>query len=379
MQTAARSNLFLTDFPSFGILAGVHTATKYGEFYQHLLSELRKGIHNKQFFLRLAQRIVDVADQAYTIRRSDVIEQASELLLNLTLPPQYQKVGHYYQALSRHQQGLNNEAYKLFEKVTDDAPLRYRARATQLLGMMHHAQGGFDSALPLYLESCRMAVSDNLCDPSTMLTAQQNIAVMKSMYGDHRAAVTHLETLFPLVQLVRGSQPYKYYLFLNSLAVELAEVGRIEEARNISKIVLASPYAIAYPEWRETSDDIERKAYRSPRSFTSFNHRLLNTKNVVLYLSVPGPGDTTDSEQYHRNPFQQGSVTILEDWKRKMVKEPNGDQNDKDDLKNATEKDLYLKLMELMAKRDLSSKQLRRVIDFVERISSEPDSDPKDD
>ena len=62
-----------------------------------------------------------------------------------------------------------------------------------------------------------------------------------------------------------------------------------------------------------------------------------------------------------------------------MVKEPNGDKNDKEDLKNATEKDLYLKLMELMAKRDLSSKQLHRVIDFVERISSEPDSDPKDD
>lgn len=244
--------------------------------------------------------------------------------------------------------------------------------------MMHHAQGDFNSALPLYLESCRMVVSDNWCDPSTMLTAQQNIAVMKSMYGDHHAALAHLETLFPLVQLVRGSQPYKYYFFLNSLAVELAEVGRIEEARNISNMVLASPYAFAYPEWRETGDDIERKAYRSPRSFVPLNHRLLNIKNV-LYLSVPEPSDTTDSEKYHRNPFQQGSITILQDWKRKMVKESNDKQNDKEDLKNATEKDLYLKLMELMAKRDLSTKQLRRVIDFVERISSEPDSDPKDD
>lgn len=61
-----------------------------------------------------------------------------------------------------------------------------------------------------------------------------------------------------------------------------------------------------------------------------------------------------------------------------MVKEPNGKQNDKEDLKNATEKDLYLKLMELMANRDLSPKQLRRVIDFVEKIPSEPDSDSND-
>jgi hypothetical protein len=51
---------------------------------------------------------------------------------------------------------------------------------------------------------------------------------------------------------MRSSQPHVYYDYMNSFAVELCEVGRLEEAKNVSLIVLASPFAPAYPEWRET-------------------------------------------------------------------------------------------------------------------------------
>ena len=56
--------------------------------------------------------------------------------------------------------------------------------------------------------------------------------------------------------LARYSQPHLYFVYLNSLAVELGEAGRKYEARNIIRHVIASPFAFAYPEWRETGEDL---------------------------------------------------------------------------------------------------------------------------
>jgi hypothetical protein len=360
-------------------LAELSKAISPAEFYQLIASELIKGIYAKKSLGELANNLITLADHAYTIRQMSAVDQASQIILALPVSGEYKSAAHYYHGLYIKRQGLISEARVLFERAAEHSPLRYRAKALQSLGAIFYEGGDYKSALPLCLEACRIATRTKELDPIITIHAQHLIAGLKSLDGDHRGSVAYIENLLPLVYAVRSSYPALYFNILNSLAVELGEVGRLEEAGNISNLVLASPYVIAYPEWRETGDDIERKGYRSPRSFVPLNHRLLNIKNVVLYLSMPEPSDTTNSEKYHRNPFQQGSITILQDWKRKMVKESNDKQNDKDDLKDATEKDLYLKLMELMAKRDLSTKQLRRVIDFVERISSEPDSDPKDD
>jgi hypothetical protein len=363
MQTAAKNSFLLTDISSYGKLAGL-PAFKSGEFYQHLLLGLCKGATAKQHFLILAHKVIAIADAAYTLRQSEVIEQASNLLLNLPLPQPYRRVGQYYLAVAKHQQGNNHEAFKLFEHVADDAPLRYRARAVQLLGMIRHTQGDFNSALPLYVESCRIAASENWCDPATLLTAQQNIAVMKSMYGDHRAALAHLESLLPLVKSVGASQPYKYCLYLNSLAVELGEVGRIEEARNICKITLASPYAFAYPEWRETSDDLERKGCRQSRSAVSF---LQKKPRNLLYLPV-----RERSEKFRPSPFHQPrGVTTIAEWKKKMGKEPNGNGEKKPE--NLTSRDMVIRLMNLTTEEGISDEKLRKILEYAEKVLSEPD------
>jgi hypothetical protein len=74
MQATAKNNFFLTDISSYGKLSRL-SVVKYGEFYQHLLLGLC-GESNAQY-LKLAHKIVDIADSAYTLRQSDVIEQAS--------------------------------------------------------------------------------------------------------------------------------------------------------------------------------------------------------------------------------------------------------------------------------------------------------------
>ena len=68
--------------------------------------------------------------------------------------------------------------------------------------------------------------------------------------------------------------PAFYYDYLNSLAVELGEVGRIEEARNVCRITLASPLAAAYPNWLETSNEIEAKRAAATSSFVAVSRNL---------------------------------------------------------------------------------------------------------
>ena len=96
--------------------------------------------------------------------------------------------------------------------------------------------------------------------PSLIVEASRCIAVVKAKEGFHPQSLKDLERIAPLI---RSANSHVRYQYLNSLAVELAEVGRLEEASNICDVLLASPYLFAYPEWRETAEEIHLKLYRS--------------------------------------------------------------------------------------------------------------------
>lgn len=377
MQTVAKSNLVLTEFSSFKWLAELQKQISHAGFYQQFTSRLFKGGYNRQIYRKVAEELADLAHNTYNLRQFDTVQQASHLLMALPLSHEWKQVGKYYQAKCLKHQGKINEACTLLEEVAEEAPLRYRARAVQFLGMIYHANGSFDLASSLYFEACRIAASNNWCDPYTTITAQQNMAVLKSMDGDHPGALDTLEKLFPLVRAIGKIEPYKHYHFLNSFAVELAELGHLKEAQNVCKIVLASPLANAYPEWRETGNDIALRSYRKPQSFLSLTQRTVKLNNV-LPLPAQQTQQVTGSEEYARNPFQpQASVTVLKEWREekeeKMVKKPN----DKDVSKNETEKDLLFELMELVAKQDFTTDELHKLIKSAKGIVSErkPESD----
>jgi tetratricopeptide (TPR) repeat protein len=293
------------------------------------------------------------------MRQLDTVQQASRMLS--ALPEPFNQIGEYYKAKNLRHQGNIIEARLILESVAEKAPLRYQARAVQLLGIITHAAGKLQEALPLYLEAARIAASGNWCDPHTTVTATQNIAIFKSSIGDHRAALADMERLFPLVRTV--AEPYKYHHYLNSLAVELGEIGRIEEAQNICKVVLASPYAFAYPEWRETSDEIKLRGYKS-RSTVSLSQCSI-PQNLLHLPERSSPAPRTP------NPFQQpGSVTKLEDWKRKMVKEPNG--NDTEQLpEDMSGQDMTMKLLELITENRYEEDKIRQVLEHALKVFSE--------
>ncbi len=87
----------------------------------------------------------------------------------------------------------------------------------------------------------------------------KKIAIIQSIEGNHKGALQFLEGSFSLIRSISKHFPAHYYNYLNSLAVELGEVGRLNEAQVVCSIALASPFAPAYPEWAETRDELEAK------------------------------------------------------------------------------------------------------------------------
>ncbi|MEK6304665.1 MAG: hypothetical protein AABO41_28615, partial [Acidobacteriota bacterium] len=264
MHAAASNSLVLTDVSSLKWLAGSREAISHGGFYQVIASELVRGVHEKQVFRCLGDRLVVLSEQAHAFRQMDMLEQVSHVLVSLPLPRQYEAIGRYYQGIwtQRFGRGDLERAVSLFECAAESAPPKYQIRAMVSLAASSRHQRDSQAALSLYCEAGRFASLNGLYDPYASVLTPRMVAVIKSEHGDHRGALALLENLFPLAHAMRGVLPHVYFDYMNSLAVELCAVGRTEEARNTSQIVLASPFASAYPEWRETREEIELRGWR---------------------------------------------------------------------------------------------------------------------
>jgi tetratricopeptide (TPR) repeat protein len=189
-------------------------------------------------------------------------------LLALPISGQLESVARYYQGLCAWRHDDIDNARRSLERVVEDAPPQYRARALQVIGLTYQKRGELDAALPFYVAAGSAAAS---CDLLTLAESQKMTAVVRSVHGDHKRALADLEKLFPLVRALAKHYPASYYDFLNSLAVELGEVGRVSEAQAAVSIVLASPFAPAYPEWSATRDEIAAKRQSGTPSVVAFN------------------------------------------------------------------------------------------------------------
>ena len=108
------------------------------------------------------------------------------------------------------------------------------------------------------------------------------ISVVRGIDGDHRGALADLERLWPMVRLASYEHPALRYDYLNSLAVEMAETGRIAEAKHAIGIALRSPFADRYPNWRATQDEIADK-----ERLVSYRPRIFSLAGPVLLAAGP--------------------------------------------------------------------------------------------
>ncbi|MEK6406545.1 MAG: hypothetical protein AABN34_06240 [Acidobacteriota bacterium] len=309
MQTAANISLVLTDCSSLKRFADSQREISYGGFYQQLASELVRTVRKREVFRELGDKLVELAEEAHIFRDMEVVERASQILTRLQLHPQYQAVGLYYQALCIHRFGLGDidHAARLLETVAENAPPRYRARAMISLGAKPRRQGDYGAALALYRDAGRFVSRNGIYDPFSTLQIQRMVAVVNGLKGNHRGAIALLEDLCRLAHSMRLSQPHVYYDYMNSLAVELGEVGRLEEAKNVSQIVLASPYAGAYPEWRETREEIELRGWRASRARMAFSQKRSEAKKLPPIRQKRAADDVAVSQ----NSFEAKNVVRL--------------------------------------------------------------------
>jgi tetratricopeptide (TPR) repeat protein len=253
---------------------------QHGYYRQLIHSSLARSIYTIEGFQGLGQQLLAVARHAWAAKHLNGVEQASRAMLALPIADQLEGIARYYQALCTWRRGHIDSARQSLERVVEEAPPQYRARALQIIGLTYHECGEVDAALPFYLAAAGGAANGAL---PTLIESQRLTAVVRSIHGDHKRALADLEGLFPLVRAIARYFPVLYYEFLNSLAVELGEAARIPEAEAALAIALASPFASAYPEWSETRDEIAAK-------------RLSATPSVVAVNRAPEVGPAPHSE-----------------------------------------------------------------------------------
>ena len=257
---ATNSRLFITEF-SLERVPGLYSSGGAALYQQEPARVLTNLFRSADALIEHASRLVGMAEQAYFFRKMDAVDRVADLLLKLPLPPNYLSAAVYFKAISVARLGTGDtaEAKSLFERVAEHGAGPHKARAFLALGTFPGLDGDTDSELRFYAEAARASLSSDCNDPFTVVHSRKMMAVLKGMDGDHRGSLNDLEGLLPLARAIGAAYPQSFCDVLNSYAVELAGAGRTQEAGNVSRIVVSSRFASAYPEWHETFQEVEEK------------------------------------------------------------------------------------------------------------------------
>ena len=321
--------------------------SKQAGFYQDLL----KGVLS---YPQLGNRLIQLAERAHIFRQYEAVREYGQILANFPMKP-YQAIGHYFLAVAANSKGNGDqdEAKRLFELVVDTAPDVYKAKSIMSLGALAFHRGDFDAAheyLQQTLQREKLSVAG--------LQAIRGISVLKSCVGDHAHAVKDLESILPFIKYAPA---HIYFDLLNSYAVELGEVGRKDEARNIMRVVLASPFTQAYPEWRETAEDLKP----SRRSFVAINAFPYNV------LSLPA---REHGEQSSVQP-KPARVLSFAKWKKRMAKKEK-DKEIEQSIENLSLHDMGYKLLQVITENKPSEDEMRTILLFVMHLFPRPGKPP---
>src|SRR5262249_16723 len=181
-----------------------------------------------------------LARHAHLLRQTELVHSISQVILELPLPPEIQCMGTYYPLLSSSLTANNADFSRMkseLVRIADSAAPGLRERGMLQVARTHFRSGDLPTAFGHFAEVARAAKG---LDPLTYLQAQRYAAVCRSIEGDHSGALSHLNQLQPVLDAFRYVYPTEYLDQLNSRAVELGQLGRVDEARRLLAIPLAS-------------------------------------------------------------------------------------------------------------------------------------------
>jgi hypothetical protein len=234
-----------------------------------LYQQLFTGIANYE---TLGNRILHRIKAAHAFRQIEQVRELSRILINIPIK-EYQLIAQYYLAW----RGCREKRWdtKILELVAEQSHT-YQTRALMSLGAVEGYNRDYTAELYYFNEALK--TSPNVSD---FIEISKAIAVIKAKEGFHKQALKDFENV---LLVFKHANPFAYYDFLNSYAVELGESGRKYEARNISRIVLASPFIQAYPEWQQTARDL-REPNRSFISVPLIKSEHAEFKEIISQLT----------------------------------------------------------------------------------------------
>ena len=305
--------------------------------------------HGIESYHQVASRLVKRAEQAHACRQFDHVKDCGQILTNIPIKA-FQAIGTYFLAVATHRKATGDQqtARWLLERAVEAAPDAYKVKATLSLGALAFRNRDFDEALYYYHQTIKAGLS------AASLHAVKAIGVIRAIDGDHRRAISDLESVLPVV---RYAPPHVCMDILNSYAVELGEVGRTDEARNVLKIVLTSPLAFAYPEWRETAAEL-KPASRSSVVIESPAAAPTN----VLALPVEHARRQSVAE------WRPAPVVDFRKWKARMLnsKKVQGRKT------RMSDRAVLMRLMEILTDETTTAEHKRQIWEAAEKIISEP-------
>jgi hypothetical protein len=369
MQSSENRSLVFIRSASSDNIADRSACIAQGEFYHSGFISIRRL---SQIACAGAQSdiLIRAAEGAAQVRQWDRLEAIGELLLSTGTTGEHWYSGAYYLALVAYLKGRNLQARSAFAWLADAATPGCRAKAMLSLSATFYKSGDHLTFFDVASEAIRFTEKMERFDPRLQITALRNLGLYSSTIGDHAGALLTLEKLFPIVRSVSSIDPCTFYQYLNSYAVELGATGRLEEADNVSKIVLASPYAPVFPEWRETANDIALKTPSSERSFVSF---FLHTASSA--------GDTQRFPKAQRRVLEtqshakaahstRGSVTYIAEWKAaKMRSEQEQSARPSNGIPENVERmdraQVLIELLDRTSDEDLPDDHLRQLLRYL--------------
>jgi tetratricopeptide (TPR) repeat protein len=304
-------------------------------FYQRLL----KGAVT---YGELGNRITRAIKAAHAFRQIDTVRELASILINNPIR-EYQLIAEYYLVWCQ----FRDKRYDIeaLERISEQTQT-YKIKALSSRAAIEVYQGNVDAALHFYMEALK--ASPTISEYAHISRA---IAVIKAQAGYHKTAVKDLEQVVPIL---RHAEPAVCFDILNSYAVELGEVGRKSEARNVIKLSLASPYAWAYPEWQQTGEDL-RPASRSfivPDSSPVRVGKLLNMPQA----------ERSEAERQDR----PARVISLQEWKMKTAKDKTPtDKPAEDRPQNKSERVMYI-MNHITA--ELTDEELDSIIERIDEV-----------
>ena len=196
-------------------------------------------------FEALGNRIIKRIELAHAFRQVEQVRELARILINIPIR-EFQLIAQYYLiwCKCREYQYPATTLERIIEQTQT-----YKTKALFSRAAIEGFHGDIATAIHFYMEALKTSPS-----VSEYVDLVRSIAVLKATEGFHNSALKDLENLEPLIKHV---EPRVYCDYLNSYALELGEAGRKQEARNISRVMLASPFIQAYPEWQETARDLK--------------------------------------------------------------------------------------------------------------------------